>query len=128
MITIPSGHFTECKYFHKSLNSQKPLYPCDIQLKPVPYKKVTSRLITKLLKDIYCSNDAMIFRNEHKRSYLPKVFIVLALFGSICISGYLMFFEESEMNPLKENYLKDKYGKEFDAYAANTKKLVPLIY
>lgn len=70
----------------------------------------------------------MIFRNEHKRSYLLKVFIVLALFGSICISGYLMFFEESEMNPLKENYLKEKYGQEFDAYAANTKKLVPLIY
>ena len=30
--------------------------------------------------------------------------------------------------PLKENYLKDKYGNEFISYAANTKKLVPLIF
>ncbi len=30
--------------------------------------------------------------------------------------------------PLKENYLKEKYGKEFDEYAANTKKLVHKIY
>ena len=30
--------------------------------------------------------------------------------------------------PLKENYLKDKYGNEYISYAANTKKLVPLIF
>jgi steroid 5-alpha reductase family enzyme len=46
----------------------------------------------------------MIFRNEHARSYLPKIFIALALFGSICISGYLMFFEESEMATLLKAY------------------------
>ena len=49
----------------------------------------------------------MIFRNEHERSYWPKVFIVLALFGSICICGYLMFFEESEMSPLLKGYKID---------------------
>jgi protein-S-isoprenylcysteine O-methyltransferase Ste14 len=30
--------------------------------------------------------------------------------------------------PLKENYLKQKYGEEFVKYAAKTKKLIPLIY
>ena len=30
--------------------------------------------------------------------------------------------------PLKENYLKDKYGNEYLSYAANTKMLIPLIY
>ena len=30
--------------------------------------------------------------------------------------------------PLKESYLKDKYGNEYISYAANTKKLVPLIF
>ena len=46
----------------------------------------------------------MIFRNEHEGSYWPKAFIALAICGSICISGYLMFFEESEMNPLFRPY------------------------
>lgn len=46
----------------------------------------------------------MIFRNEHERSYLPKTFIALAICGSIFFSGYLMFFEESEMNPLFKPY------------------------
>jgi len=46
----------------------------------------------------------MIFRNEHAESYLPKAFIALAICGSICISGYLMFFEESEMNPIFKPY------------------------
>ena len=30
--------------------------------------------------------------------------------------------------PLKENYLRDKYGEAFVAYAARTKKLVPFVY
>jgi protein-S-isoprenylcysteine O-methyltransferase Ste14 len=30
--------------------------------------------------------------------------------------------------PLKESYLKDKYGNEFISYAANTKMLIPLIF
>jgi protein-S-isoprenylcysteine O-methyltransferase Ste14 len=30
--------------------------------------------------------------------------------------------------PLKENYLKDKYGNEYISYAANTKMLIPLIF
>lgn len=30
--------------------------------------------------------------------------------------------------PLKESYLKDKYGNEFNNYKAKTKKLIPLIY
>ena len=30
--------------------------------------------------------------------------------------------------PLKENYLKEKYGNEYISYAASTKKLIPLIY
>ena len=30
--------------------------------------------------------------------------------------------------PLKENYLKDKYGNEYISYAASTKKLIPLIF
>ena len=30
--------------------------------------------------------------------------------------------------PLKQNYLKKKYGEEFVRYAARTKKLIPLIY
>ncbi|MCP4624662.1 MAG: DUF1295 domain-containing protein [bacterium] len=46
----------------------------------------------------------MIFRNEHRGSYLPKAFIALAIFGSICISGYLMFFEESEMISIFKPY------------------------
>lgn len=46
----------------------------------------------------------MIFRNEHAESYLPKAFIALAICGSICISGYLMFFDESEMNSIFKPY------------------------
>jgi protein-S-isoprenylcysteine O-methyltransferase Ste14 len=46
----------------------------------------------------------MIFRNEHAGSYLPKAFIALAICGSICVCGYLMFFEESEMYPLFKPY------------------------
>jgi protein-S-isoprenylcysteine O-methyltransferase Ste14 len=46
----------------------------------------------------------MIFRNEHKRSYLPKTFVALAICGSIFISGYLMFGEEAEMNSLFKPY------------------------
>jgi len=46
----------------------------------------------------------MIFRNEHATSYLPKAFIALAICGSIFFSGYLMFFEESEINPLFKLY------------------------
>jgi hypothetical protein len=61
----------------------------------------------------------MIFRNEHKRSYLPKVIIVLALFGSICISGYLMFFEESEMNPF--TFWSHLSGGFFSAMNSNAK-------
>ena len=30
--------------------------------------------------------------------------------------------------PLKENYLREKYGDEFISYASNTKKLIPLIF
>ena len=30
--------------------------------------------------------------------------------------------------PLKEDYLKDKYGNEYISYAASTKKLIPLIF
>jgi protein-S-isoprenylcysteine O-methyltransferase Ste14 len=30
--------------------------------------------------------------------------------------------------PLKENYLKDKYGNEYICYAANTKMLIPFIF
>ena len=30
--------------------------------------------------------------------------------------------------PLKEKYLKQKYGEDFIKYAARTKKLIPLIY
>jgi len=30
--------------------------------------------------------------------------------------------------PLKESYLKDKYGNEYISYAANTKMLIPLIF
>ena len=30
--------------------------------------------------------------------------------------------------PLKENYLREKYGDEFVSYASNTKKLIPLIF
>ncbi len=30
--------------------------------------------------------------------------------------------------PLKENYLRDKYGKEYIRYAANTKRLIPFIF
>lgn len=39
----------------------------------------------------------MIFRNKHEKSFLPKIFIAIAILGSICISAYLMFFEEYEM-------------------------------
>ena len=46
----------------------------------------------------------MIFRNDHERSYLPKAFIAIAICCSIFISGYLMFCEESEMNPLFKPY------------------------
>ena len=156
----------------------------------------------------------MIFRNEHDRSYVPKLVIAVAIFGSICMCGYLMYFEESEiipllqaykingnyvrnilviscfyiyflrllitlfvffqrkmywvealvianimpwilpyiayvagrsstpigvlevggillflmLIPLKETYLKRKYGQEFYEYAATTKKLIPIIY
>lgn len=30
--------------------------------------------------------------------------------------------------PLKESYLKNKYGKEYISYAANTKRLIPFIF
>ncbi|NNK85005.1 MAG: DUF1295 domain-containing protein, partial [Desulfobacterales bacterium] len=30
--------------------------------------------------------------------------------------------------PLKENYLKDKYGNEYICYATNTKMLIPFIF
>ena len=30
--------------------------------------------------------------------------------------------------PLKEKYLKEKYGNEFNDYKSNTKKLIPFIY
>jgi protein-S-isoprenylcysteine O-methyltransferase Ste14 len=30
--------------------------------------------------------------------------------------------------PLKENYLKEKYGNEYLSYAASTKKIIPLIF
>ncbi len=88
----------------------------------------------------------MISRNEHARSYLPKAFIALAICWSNYISGYLMLFEESELNPLfkpyninginlysdsyplKRKLSQKKYGEEFVKYAAKTKKLIPLIY
>ena len=46
----------------------------------------------------------MIFRNIYERSYLQKLFIALAIFSSICISGYLMFFEEAKMNSLLQPF------------------------
>ena len=30
--------------------------------------------------------------------------------------------------PLKENYLREKYGNEYMNYAASTKKIIPLIF
>lgn len=33
----------------------------------------------------------MIFQYIHQKSYLPKIFIAAAIFGSIYVSGYLMF-------------------------------------
>ena len=30
--------------------------------------------------------------------------------------------------PLKENYLREKYGNEYICYAANTKRLIPFIF
>jgi protein-S-isoprenylcysteine O-methyltransferase Ste14 len=46
----------------------------------------------------------MIFRNEHDGSYVPKIVIAVAIAGSIFMSGYLMFFEESEIIPLLKAY------------------------
>jgi len=39
----------------------------------------------------------MIFRSIHQESYLPKLFIALAIFSSIYISGCLMFLEASDL-------------------------------
>ena len=46
----------------------------------------------------------MIFRNEQDRPYVPKIVIASAISSSIFLSGYLMFFEESEMTDLLQAY------------------------
>ena len=40
----------------------------------------------------------------------------------------MAFFFVVILIPLKEDYLKDKYGNEYISYAASTKKLIPLIF
>jgi len=39
----------------------------------------------------------MIFRDQHEKSLLPKLFIVLAILTSILISAYLLFVESQDM-------------------------------
>jgi len=46
----------------------------------------------------------MIFRNIHEKSYLPKMFIAVAILGSIYVSGYLMFTGDDKIWPLFEPY------------------------
>ena len=46
----------------------------------------------------------MIFRNIHEKSYLPKMFIAVAILGSIYVSGYLMFTGDDKIWPLLEPY------------------------
>ena len=46
----------------------------------------------------------MIFRDEHTRSLLPKLFIAIAILASIYISGSLMFLKESELLPFLKPY------------------------
>ena len=40
----------------------------------------------------------------------------------------MALFFISILIPLKENYLKDKYGNEYKRYAANTKRFIPFIF
>jgi len=46
----------------------------------------------------------MIFRNIHEKSYLPKMFIAVAILGSIYVSGYLMFTSADKILPLFKPY------------------------
>jgi len=61
----------------------------------------------------------------------------IVLFGGLAIVAHqiqlliipasMAFVFVAILIPLKENYLKDKYGDEYTSYAANTKMLIPFI-
>ena len=46
----------------------------------------------------------MIFRDIHQKSYLPKMFIAVAILGFIYVSGSLMFAGDDKIWPLFEPY------------------------
>lgn len=62
----------------------------------------------------------------------------IVLFGGLAIVAHqiqllivpisMAFVFVAILIPLKERYLKDKYGNEYISYAANTKMLIPLIF
>ncbi len=95
----------------------------------------------------------VIFRNKHEKSLLPKALIAAAMATSLCITFYRTFVAENELVtmvansikllivpgsmalifililiPLKEMYLKEKYGDAYNEYESKTKKLIPFIY
>lgn len=54
--------------------------------------------------------------------------IVTRNWWSISIPIFLFCFFAFYNAPKLDNYLKEKYGKDYDAYAKNTKMLIPFIY
>ena len=75
-----------------------------------------------------------LFRYAIHINYLGDIilFLGIALVANnlilLIIPGTMAFIFVVILIPLKENYLKDKYGNEFYNYKAKTKKLIPLIY
>jgi steroid 5-alpha reductase family enzyme len=46
----------------------------------------------------------MIFRDGHERSFLPKLFVAMAMLASVLLSTYLMFAESSDMTESLKPY------------------------
>ena len=73
----------------------------------------------KYAANINYLGDVLIFTGLAAIAHQVELLIVPAFMASIFIIILI---------PLKENYLKQKYGKAYVEYAARTKKLIPLVY
>ena len=75
-----------------------------------------------------------LFRYARHINYLGDIILFTGLvmvankFELLIVPGLMAFIFIAILIPLKENYLKSKYGMEFANYASKTKKLIPMIY
>jgi len=75
-----------------------------------------------------------LFRSVRHINYLGDIILFTGMamvanqFVLLVVPGLMAFIFITILIPLKENYLKIKYGKQFANYASKTKKLIPMIY